>query len=183
VTSFRQKLRHELKAVALTTLFFAVWLGALIVLKMLVLAEYRVQFYGLSKALVGALILAKVVLVLEHVPLGAWVRRKPAVLEVLLRTVLYTCGVFVVLLIEKAFEARHEHGGFGPALTALLQHADLYHVVANTICVACALLVYNALTVVRDHVGDGVLGTLFLAPRRGEPAQQIREHSPKGAHE
>ena len=74
---WQQKLKHELEAVVVVTLYFAAWLGVLMVLKKLVLAEYQIQFRGLSMVLVGSLVLAKVVLVLEHVPLGNWTRHRP----------------------------------------------------------------------------------------------------------
>jgi hypothetical protein len=162
--SLRQKLQNEIRAVALAALYFAAWIGVLVVLKELVLAEYQIQFHGLSLALVGALVLAKIVLVLEHAPLGAWVRTRPALVDVILRTALYAFGVFVVLLLEKAFEGRHEHGGFGPSLIAVFQHAEVHHVWANTICLSGALLGYNALAVVRRHLGKGGLIRLFLSP-------------------
>jgi hypothetical protein len=162
--SLKQRLTKEAEEVALTTLYFAVWLGALVLLKRLILADYWIEFHGLSLALVGALIIAKVVLVLEHAPLGPWVRRHAVLFEVLLRTLLYTLGVAVVLLLEKAFESRHEEGGFGAALGRVLQHRDIAHVWANTICVGSALLVFNALSVLRRHLGEGRLVALFLAP-------------------
>jgi len=74
--SLQQKLKDEIKAVAITTLYFATWLGLLVLLKKLILEEYQIEFHGLSVALVGALVLAKVVLVLEHVSLGTWVRSR-----------------------------------------------------------------------------------------------------------
>ena len=160
----RQKLKDEVKAVASATFYFAVWLGVLLVLKQLILEEYRIQFHGLSLALVGALILAKVVLVLEHVPLGAWTRTRPAMLDVVLRTAMYALGVLVVLLLEKAFDGRHEYGGFGSSLIALFQHADIHHVWVNAICLTGALLGYNGLSVVRRHLGKGGLSRLFLSP-------------------
>jgi len=162
--SSRQKLRNEIRAVALATLYFATWIGVLVFLKQLALAEYRIEFHGLSLALVGALVLAKVVLVLEHVPLGAWIRTRPALVDVILRTSLYAFGVLVVLLLEKAFEGRHDHGGFGPSLIAVFQHAEVHHVWVNTICLSGALLGYNVLTVVRRHLGEGGLIRLFLSP-------------------
>jgi hypothetical protein len=158
------KLRNEIRAVGLATLYFATWIGLLVVLKQLALAEYRIEFHGLSLALVGALVLAKVVLVLEHAPLGAWIRTRPALLDVILRTVLYALGVLVVLLLEKAFEGRHEHGGFGASLIAVFQHAEVHHVWVNTICLTGALLGYNALSVVWRHLGKGGLLRLFLSP-------------------
>ncbi|HBX42422.1 MAG TPA: hypothetical protein DEH27_00755 [Deltaproteobacteria bacterium] len=172
--SLRQKLRDEIRAVALATLYFATWIGLLVLLKTLILAEYRIEFHGLSAALVGALVLAKVVLVLEHVPLGKWVRTRPALIEVALRTALYAFGVFVVLLLEKAFEGRREHGGFGSSLMAVFRHAEDHHVWANTICLSSALLGYNALSVVRRHLGEGELIRLFLSPL---PEEKGPKHS------
>ena len=153
---------------ALTTLYFAAWFLALVLVKKLILDEYHIQFRGVSIALFGALVMAKVVLVLEHVPLGRWVGRHAAALDVALRTLLYALGVAIVLLLEKAFEARHEWGGFGASLARVFEHRDIPHVWANVICVAGALLVFNALAVLRPHVG-GKLIPVFLQPPRREP--------------
>jgi hypothetical protein len=76
--TFGQKLKEEIRAVVAASLYFGCWISALMVIKWLVLAEYQIAFHRWSMALVGALVLAKVVLVLEHVSLGAWVRRRPA---------------------------------------------------------------------------------------------------------
>jgi len=164
--SFQQKMKHELKAILLVTLFFAAWLGVLMALKVLILQEYHIQFSGFSKVLVGALILAKVVLILEHVSLGAWLRDQPVLVDVILRTLLYALGTLVVLLLEKAFESRHEQGGFGPALKNVFQHRDIAHVWANTISVTGALLFYNVLTVLKGHLGTGGFARVFLSPPR-----------------
>jgi hypothetical protein len=168
--SLQERLGEEIKAVALTTLYFAVWFGVLIVLKELLLAEYRIEVRGLSLALVGALVVAKVVLLMEHVPLGQWVRKHAAVFDVILRTLVYAVGVLVVLLVEKAFAARHESGGFSRSLIQVFQHREIHHVWANTIAVACALLGFNALAVLRRRIGDKQLTQLFLASpaRAGE---------------
>ena len=60
--SFRQKCINEIKAIGITALYFGCWIAALMFLKSLVLAEYQVAFHRWSAALVGALILSKVVL-------------------------------------------------------------------------------------------------------------------------
>lgn len=162
--SFRQKLQIEIRSVLLTTLYFAVWLGMLILLKTLVLNEYKIAFHGYSLALLGALVLAKVVLILDHVPLGAWVRALPAWVDVLLRTALYSLGVTVVLLVEKAFEGRHEHGGLGASLRFVLDHAELPHVWATALVLCGALFAYNCLRVFNRHLGQGGLVKMLLSP-------------------
>lgn len=161
--SIRHKIMHEVKAVVLTTLYFAVCFGLLIALKRIMLAEYAIEFHGLSIALLGALVAAKVVLVLEHVSLGQWIRRHAAALDVVLRTALYTIGVLIALLLEKAFEARHEYGGFGTALVHIFQHREVHHVWANTMAVGLALLLFNAVSVVRRRIGSRELIQSFLA--------------------
>jgi hypothetical protein len=166
--SFRQKAGKEMREVAVLTLCFFIWFGVLILLRRLYLAEYEIQFRGLSLALVGALVVAKVVLVLEHVPLGQWVRQHAAAIDVILRTLLYTLGVFVAILLERGFEARHEHGGFGAAVVWVFQHRDFHHVWADALGVGCALLAFNVLAVVRRHLGEGRLHRLFLSPLPGE---------------
>jgi succinate dehydrogenase hydrophobic anchor subunit len=99
--STAEKIKHEITAVLLAALYFAIWFGALLVNKSLILAEYHIAFTGFSKALIGALILSKVVLIMEHVPLGSWVRSQPAWIDVFLRTALYSLGVLAVLILEK----------------------------------------------------------------------------------
>ena len=162
--SLKETLKHEISTLLSVTFFFACWLGILLFIKMLVLADYEIEFYDFSKALIGALVLAKVVMVLEHVSLGAWVRARPAWVDVILRTLMYVLGVVVVLLLEKGFEGRLEYGGFGPSLAAVLQHADVYHVWLNAVVLSGALLVFNILSVIRAHLGAGGLLRLLLQP-------------------
>lgn len=158
-----EKLKTELTTVILVTLFFAAWIGVFMGLKLLILEDYQIRFGSFSMVLIGALILAKVVLILEHVPLGAWLRDKPVLVDVILRTLLYAFGTLVVLLLEKGFESRHEHGGFGPAMMNVLQHRDMPHVWANAICVSGALLFYNSLSALNRHLGSGGLAKVFLS--------------------
>ena len=166
--SATDKLLSELRELGMATLYFATWIGALVLIKKLILAEYSVAFTGLSTALVGALILAKVVLILDMVPHGDWVSRQPVWVDVLLRTLLYSFGVFVVILLEKSFEGRHEHGGFLESMSALFAETNLAHVLANTLCITGALLSFNVMMVVREHLGPGNLMRLFVLPRTKE---------------
>jgi len=162
--SFRQKFMNEIRAIGITALYFGCWIAALMLLKYLVLAEYHIAFHGWSALVVGALILSKVLLILENVSLGAWVHARPAWVDVVLRTAMYSLGVVVVLILEKGFEGRHEYGGFGPALQHLFQQTEVHHVWANAICLSGALLVYNAFSVVQRHLGEGGLLRIFFSP-------------------
>ena len=171
--SLRDKLTREIRAVGIAALYFGAWLGVLLVIKQLILVEYEIRFYGMSKALVGALILSKVVVVLDHVSLGEWARRRPAWVTVVLRTLLCSFGVVVVLLLEKGFEGRGEYGGFAAALQATFEATDIYHVWVNAIVIAWALLVYNLLAVLRRYLGEaGMIGILAAPLPAEEPPER-----------
>jgi len=162
--SMRARAKHELKAVAVTAVYFAVWFGALLLIKALLLAEYDIAVYGVSAALVGALLLAKVVVVLERVPLGSWVGSRAAWVGVALRTALYAVGVLAALLLERAVRGWAETGDFGAGVRAAVEPSDVHHLWANLVFVTGGLLVFNALAVIRRRLGEGGLYMVFLMP-------------------
>ena len=103
----KQKLQDELQALVVAAVYFGCWTTGLITLKNLVLAEYSIDTYGYSMALIGTLVLAKVVLILQHVSLGAWIRDRPAWVDVILRTALYSAGVNSLLNLAAIAPARY----------------------------------------------------------------------------
>jgi len=180
----RQKAAEELKAMAVLVVYFGLWVAVLMVTKRLVLADYHIRFRGFSLAVFGVLVIAKVVLVLEHVRLGGWVERKPAALNVVLRTTLYALGIALAMLLEKAFEMRGQYGGFTNALPGVLHNRDSHHVWVNTIWLACSLLVFNALAVIRRRFGDRELLHTFFRPEtpdRPDRPESFISTRPKGA--
>ena len=166
--SFKEKLVHEVKALGLSTLYFAVWVATIVILKKLILAQYGIHFRALAVALVWTILLAKVVLLLDEIPVEAWVRRQPMVVPVILRTFMYALGVLVALTIEKAFETRHEFGSFARALTGIYRHPEYTRVWANTVCLGWALLGYNVLSALRRRFGEKWLIRLFFARPAGQ---------------
>ena len=167
------RLQRELMTLGLVFSYFAGWLAFLVLVKQLLLAEYDLQFEGISKALVGALILSKVVMILEYVPLGKWLHNRPAWVDVGARTAFYILGVFVVLVLEKGFEGRHEYGGFGKSLAAVFEQADVYLVWLNLVVVSGALLGYNITSVIKRHLGEGGIWRLLTTPLPEEPRHQV----------
>jgi len=158
--SAKQKLAHEAKAVAIATAFFAGWFLALLAVKNLILADYGITFGHYARAIIGALVVGKVVLLLEHVGLG----RVPAWVDVVARTLIYGVGVFLVLWLEKGIDGRHASGGVLPAMGDAVGSVDMDHAVATTIVVLGALLVFNAASVVRRHHGDRGVWRMFAQP-------------------
>jgi hypothetical protein len=159
----RHWLAEEAKSIALTTAFFAAWFLALMTLKTLVLEEYEIRFSGVVTALFGALITAKVVIVLRHVPVLGPLERAPAWLWIASRTVLYTLGVLAAATLERAFETRGERGVMA-SLASLAGDPHWPHLLAATLGVGIALFVYNATEVLHRHMGGDMMRRAFGSP-------------------
>jgi len=157
-----KKVLHELIVIARTAAYFAAVFIFMMIMKVLFLKDYDIEFWGLSQALIGALIMAKVILLMELIPLGSWVQRQPPIVDVCLRTLLYSIGVLVVVVLEKAFEARHEASSFGNAIANVVDHRDKYHAWATTMGVSASIFFYNAFSVVQRVLGKNGIYNLYF---------------------
>jgi len=166
--TFWQKFWKEMETIAGVALYFFLWLGLLMALKKLTLKDYNIEISGISTTIISALIIAKVVILMEFIPMWKWARQQPTIVGILLRTLLYTIGVAVIFLLEKAFEARHEDGGFQSALVHVFQGRDIYLVWTKTIVIGISLLGYNTMSVVRQWLGKKELARLFFKTHLAE---------------
>ena len=129
-------------------------------IKVLLLEEYKIHFYNISAVIIGAFVVVKSVFIMEAIFVSKG-NNQPAWAVVLKRTLLFLLGVFIILVLEKSIEARHEYGGVFEAFKSLFQKANMYHVWVNILCVFGALLTYNFGSVLRLNLGkDGVKNIL-----------------------
>jgi hypothetical protein len=152
----------EIKTIARTATYFAIVFILMMVMKKLYLKDYDIEFTGISQAFIGALVLSKVVILMDLISLGSWVQRRPPIVDVILRTLLYTTGVWIVIILEKLFERRHDEGGIGDSISYLFSHRDIYHIWATTIGCGFSIFVYNAFSVVQRMLGRHALAKLFF---------------------
>jgi hypothetical protein len=162
----------ELKTILRTAAYFATVFLLMMVMKKLYLEDYDIEFTGISQALIGALILSKVVILMDLISLGSQVQHQPPFVDTCLRTVLYTSGVWIVVILEKLFERRHDAGGIGDSISYLFGHRDIYHVWATTIGIGFSIFIYNAFAVVQRRLGRHGLAKLFFHT----PLEQV-EHT------
>jgi hypothetical protein len=158
-----KKILEEIKIILRTAIYFAIVFILMMVMKKLYLEDYNIEFTGLSQAIIGALVMAKVIILMQLISLGSWVQRQPPVVDVTIRTLLYTLGVLITIILEKAFEDRHKVDNYGDAISYVLNHRDIYHVWATTIGAAGSIFVYNAFSIVQKTMGKKGLAKLFFS--------------------
>ena len=160
--TFWQKFWKEIGIILEVSLYFFLWLALIMLIMKLALKDYNIEISGISTTIISALIIAKGVLLMEFIPVLPWARKQPAIVGIVLRTILYTVGVFILFLLEKAFESRHENGGFWSSVQNVIQHRDMYLVWIKTIVIGISLLGYNAMSVVKQWLGEHELRKLFF---------------------
>ena len=161
--STKDKIVKEAKSIFWTSLYFLAWFGSLMLIKVLLLEEYHIQFYNVSALIIGALVVAKSVLIMEAMPVSKG-KHQPAWAVVLKRTLLFMVGVFIILVLEKSIEARHEYGGVVNATRNLFHDTNIYHILVNSLCVFGALLIYNLGSLLSLNLGKEGFKKILLAP-------------------
>ncbi len=169
LASARHWLWEELWRLIPIALFFLIGFMLVLLIIKVTLAEYSIEFTTVSRAVIGALIAAKVILILDNTRLARAMATFPRILPVLWRTLFYgTC--FVLLgLAERGIDQRHEHGGLERSIDYVATHTDLHRLMALSIGIALVFCVYFILAEVADYLGPGVLIGLFFKSRQPLP--------------
>ncbi|MGR9108362.1 MAG: hypothetical protein ACU843_15690 [Gammaproteobacteria bacterium] len=158
-------IKREAKEVGLVFLYFFCAFGVLLALKKLFLADYRIEVQALSTAFIGALIVAKIVIVLDHTRTGTrFDTRLPLGLASLYKTLFYVFATALVLFLEKLFHAYRESGVLSQAIRDLWEHRDRNIIFAKVICIGLAFLGYHLYAGLDRRLGEGTLRRLVTTP-------------------
>jgi hypothetical protein len=164
---------HEVRSILTAALFFLTCFAVIMVLKTLMIEEYDLTVGASAKVLMLSLVTAKVVVLFGRLSVG----RQIGVVEVLLRSTLYSFAAFVLLLLEHGLSERKEAGGFWAAVTQAFRHPDMPVIWATLICVTLAFLIWTAIGVLARAIGrERLLGAL-LGPTPPAGAGPRRAHS------
>jgi len=152
------EVKHELKEVGLVTIYFLFCFGIVLTLKKLFPAEYLIEVYAISVVVVSALVAGKVVVILDHTPLGTrFAASQPPALAAIYKTLIYGAATVFLIGGEKIFHAYRESGGFGSAISEVWAHRDRNVIFAKVICVTLAFAGYHLFVAADRRLGKGEL--------------------------
>lgn len=158
-----ERVRHEVREVGLITVYFLACFLLFLSLKKLLLEQYQVEVLVLHQAVIGALVTAKVVVLLDKIRFGDRFRSSRLFAHVAWRSLSYTAIVSLVSLIEHLFDLYRETSRLPRALSELWAGKDLDHFLAMNLCVLLSFLVYNCFSAIDRELGQGGLRKLFFA--------------------
>ncbi|MEJ2232207.1 MAG: hypothetical protein P8X46_13620, partial [Nitrospirales bacterium] len=105
------------------------------------LEAYQIEFYGFSKAVIGALIVGKVVVVLDKTKAGTRLDANHSLgAAALYKTMIYSAATFMALLAEEMFHAYRESGTLGEVFIDVMMHEDRHNIFARVLCIGLAFM-------------------------------------------
>ena len=157
-------LLREFKSLWPVFLFFlGGFLIQLVIIKLAVL-QFSIHVAAFSKALVGALLAAKAVLILDETPLARHLEQYRRIIAVAVKTLLYGLGTLLLGYIERFLEALHRVGTFDGAFKGVIDQANLYRFFAWVLGISLIFGIYFAWSEISARMGEGALWSLFFKP-------------------
>ena len=145
-----------------TVLFFFVTLMLILLLLKLFISQYSIEFYAFSKAAVGALILGKVVLVMDWAASGRRVSTQPRAVVVVCKTLIYGSAVIVFGISERIVHSARIAGDFRAGVNAVIANANLDRFLGCVLLISLLVSVYLTMEEIDRAMGKGALFDLFF---------------------
>jgi hypothetical protein len=164
--NFGHKLKHELQQLIPVTLFFFVAFQLLAFTETMMLEQYGIRVSVFLAAAVAALVVAKVVLIADHLPLINRFPEKPLIYNVVWKTVIYFAASLAVRYLEHLIDFWRHAANFAEANRHLFDQIVWPHFWAVQLWLLVLLLVYCALReLVRALGRDRIIRLFFFEPQ------------------
>jgi hypothetical protein len=145
MSTVAHKVKHELRELIPVTVFFLVSFQLLALTQALMLEEYGIRATAFLGAAIAALVVAKVVVIADHLPLVNRFPDKPLMYNVLWKTAIYFVASLAVRYAEHVIHFWRQTGDFATANRRLADEVVWPHFLAVQLWLLILLLVYCAL--------------------------------------
>jgi fumarate reductase subunit D len=147
-----------------TVLFFFIALSVMFALFKLFVSQYSIEFYAFSRAAVGALIMGKVVLLMDWAESQRRVSTYPRILVIAWKTGIYGLAVLALGIGERLFHSYRRTGDFRDAARLVIANANLDRFLGCVLLISLIVSAYLTMEEINRAMGKGALFTLFFKP-------------------
>lgn len=170
MSKMTERLKKEISEAVPAFVFFFCAFNLIAFTRALVLAEYGIQISTFVNATIGALIVAKVVLLVDLLPFVNRFPDKPLIYNVAWKTVIYLLAAFVVRYLEHLIDFTRELGSVALANRHMLEEFVWPHFLAVHIWLFVFLLMYCTLRELIRVLGRERVRAMFFGPVRPDLA-------------
>ncbi|MGA9755498.1 MAG: hypothetical protein WBV23_10190 [Desulfobaccales bacterium] len=158
-------LKHELLEIIPPTIFFFVAFNVITFTKGLMLEQYGIKFSGFIASTLGALIVAKVVLIADKIPFINKYPDKPLIYNVVWKTVIYVLVALVVRFLEYLIPLWWQYRNLSLAAEQLWGKIIWPHFWVIHIWLVCLFFVYVSFRELARSLGEAQFFKMFFGIR------------------
>ena len=164
MSKFLKGLKHEILEAVPPFIFFFIAFHLIALTRSLMQQEYGIQASTVMNATIGALVVAKVVLLADLIPLVNRFPNKPLAWNIVWKTVIYLLASIVVVYLERLWEFHGKYGSVAAANSHMVEELVWPHFVAEMIWMTVLFLLYCTLRELSRVLGGRRMRALFLGP-------------------
>jgi hypothetical protein len=166
--SIKRFLTGMVREMAPPVLFFFIAFLLMGLMFKLFVSQYEIEFSAFAKAAIAALIIGKVIALMDLAESrSAADRNHRRIVVVALKTLLYALVVIVLGIGEKIFHAYREAGSLGEAVSNLIANANFDHFMGLVLLISLVVFFYLAMQEIEEAMGEGAMYRLFF--KRPDP--------------
>jgi len=167
MSKFTAGLKHEILEAVPPFIYFFIAFHLVAVIRALMQQEYGIQAGTVMNATIAALIVAKVVLLADLVPVVNRFPDKPLVYNIVWKTLIYQADAIGVAYLERLWDAWREAGSLAAANAQMVEAVIWPHFWAVQILMLVLFLQYCTLRELARALGGRQMRALFLGPLSG----------------
>jgi hypothetical protein len=157
-------LKHELVEAIPPAVFFFFAFHLLALTRTLMAEEYGIEAKTVMNATIGALVVAKVVLLSDLLPIVNRFPEKPLIYNIVWKALIYQAAAILVSYLERLWDFYREHGNVATANTHMLEEVVWPHFWAVQIWMMVLFLLYCTLRELARAVGEARMRAMFFGP-------------------
>jgi hypothetical protein len=164
------RLKHEILGAIPTVVFFFIAFQLLAFTRALILKEYGIQVSTFVNATIAALIVAKVVLISDLLPIINRFPQKPLIYNIVWKTFIYLVAALLVRYVEHLIPFVREYSDLAVANRHLLDEVVWPHFWLVQIWLLVLFLMYCTIRELVRVLGRERVRSMFLGPGRPDVA-------------
>jgi hypothetical protein len=155
-------IKSQLQEAIAPAVFFFIIFHLLVLTKTLILKAYAVTPTGVAVATLGALIVAKAIVMADKLPFINVFSGRPIIFSVLWKTMIYGVMGFIFRSIEELIPLLSKNEGFGSAVEHFISEVSWPQFWALQMWLMVSLILYNSFTELDKYFGAGSMRKAFL---------------------
>ncbi|CAG1022366.1 hypothetical protein DOJK_01632 [Patescibacteria group bacterium] len=158
--------KHEFFEMLPPTIFFFIAFSLLVATQKLILHEYDIPFHGISMAIIGALLVGKVVLITDHFSFVNKFPDKPLLYNVVWKTIIYFIAALIVRYLEHILPLWKKYEDFVVANQILRDETVWAHFWLIMMWISVLFFIYCAMRELVRVIGKEQVKQMFLGSKQ-----------------